>query len=55
MNETNIGTINVENDVVFEETAVPMDSYCVDHDMDEYDLYGERMIEDGPDSDICFE
>lgn len=29
----------------FEDYVIPMDSDCVSHDFDDYDLYGERVKE----------
>lgn len=35
--------------------AIEVDSDCISQDFDDYDLYGERMTPDSPESDIEFE
>lgn len=35
------------NDKDFDAAKVNIDSYCAIHDIDEYDLHGEIMAEDG--------
>jgi len=41
---------------IFDYLAVDMDSYCLNHDFDEYDLYGERMEQESDcDTDIVME
>lgn len=47
------------NDKQFDEAKVNLDSFCVMNDIDEYDLHGEIMAEDGDNSgfgdDIIFD
>lgn len=48
--------IDRDNEDMFDESSVEVDAFCVTHDIDEYDLYGERMVEDEEDdSNILFE
>jgi len=46
-------------DLEFESVSVDIDEYCVFNDIDDYDLFGERMIQDEnydmSDDDISFE
>lgn len=37
----------------FDLGAVEMDSYCINHDIDSYDLYGEIMVGDDRKDDDC--
>lgn len=41
----------------FDDSSVEIDAYCVNHDIDDYDLYGEIMVGDNDedDCDILFE
>lgn len=44
------------NNDSFDDEAVEIDSYCATHDIDDYDLYGEIMVEDNDDDcNIIFE
>lgn len=48
--------IDKDNDTEFDESSVEIDSFCATHDIDEYDLFGEIMVEDNNDDcDIEFE
>ena len=45
----------IDNDYI-DEASVDIDTYCVNHDIDDYDLFGEIMVEDNDDDcDIEFE
>ena len=41
--------IDKDNDTEFDESSVEIDSFCATHDIDEYDLFGEIMVEDEED------
>lgn len=41
--------IDKDNDIEFDESSVEIDSFCATHDIDEYDLFGEIMVEDEED------
>lgn len=40
---------DIDIDNVFNESSVDVDAFCVNHDIDDYDLYGEIMVEDEKD------
>lgn len=45
-------------DYIYAGCSVEIDGYCLSNDVDDYDLYGEKMIGDNEsdnDSDILFE
>ena len=43
-------------DDIYEGYSVEIDAYCLSNDVDDYDLYGEKMIgDDDTESDILFE
>lgn len=45
-------------DNIYEDCSVEIDGYCLNNDVDDYDLYGEKMIGDDDsnnESDILFE
>lgn len=47
-----------ERDDIYTSCSVEIDSYCLSNDIDDYDLYGEKMIGDNDsenESDILFE
>lgn len=47
-----------ELDNIYLDCSVEIDGYCFNNDVDDYDLYGEKMIEDNDsnnESDILFE
>jgi hypothetical protein len=47
-----------ERDDIYIGYSVEIDSYCFNNDVDDYDLYGEKMIGDNDsenESDILFE
>lgn len=39
----------------FDMNAQEIDAYCASHDIDDYDLFGEIMVEDNDDCDIDFD
>jgi len=48
----------MNNDIYnYDDSSVEIDAYCVSHDIDDYDLYGEIMVGDDEDDncDIQFE
>lgn len=43
-------------DDIYTSCSVEIDGYCLSNDVDDYDLYGEKMIgDDDTESDILFE
>lgn len=47
-----------ERDDIYTGCSVEIDGYCFNNDVDDYDLYGEKMIGDNDsenESDILFE
>lgn len=55
MEDKDIIQINVDNDAL--DGSIPVDEYCVTHDIDDYDLFGEKQIEESNEDndDIIFE
>ena len=56
MEDKDIIQINIDSDSL--DGSIPVDEYCVTHDIDDYDLFGEKQIEElneDTDSDIIFE
>lgn len=54
----NIIIIMGDIDDIYAGCSVEIDGYCLSNDVDDYDLYGEKMIGDNEsddDSDILFE
>ena len=47
----NVSDNNLHNEDMFDEVSIPMDDYCISHDIDEYDLYGEKMLD--TEEDAC--
>lgn len=44
------------DDNYIDEASIDIDAYCVNHDIDDYDLFGEIMVEDNDDdSNIDFD
>ena len=41
--------IDKDNDTEFDESSIEIDCFCATHDIDEYDLFGEIMVEDEED------
>lgn len=42
----------MNKDIEFDSRAEELDAFCVNHDVDDYDLFGEIMAEDGDGSDF---
>lgn len=59
----NLININYMNDIplnvdscIFDDMSTNIDSYCINNDIDDYDLFGEKLIEDNQEeTDIEFE
>lgn len=40
---------SIDDEKVYDDFGIPVDSYCVDNDVDTYDLYGERTEDESQD------